>query len=69
MERTGIKIAFAFDNHFLQLGFTLYYDRDITATAKASGCEAIVGNDFTWAKIEVVPVILLDDYCNDRENP
>lgn len=24
MERTGIKIAFAFDNHFLQFGFTLY---------------------------------------------
>jgi len=24
MERTGIKTAFAFDNHFLQFGFTLY---------------------------------------------
>lgn len=24
MERTGIKVAFAFDNHFIQFGFTLY---------------------------------------------
>lgn len=24
MERTGIKIAFAFDSHFSQFGFTLY---------------------------------------------
>ena len=24
MERTGIRTAFAFDNHFLQFGFTLY---------------------------------------------
>lgn len=44
-------------------------DALIIATAKVSGCEAIVGNDLTWAKIEVLPVILLDDYCNDRENP
>jgi predicted nucleic acid-binding protein len=44
-------------------------DALVVATAKVSGCEAIVGNDFTWAKIEVVPVILLDDYCGDRENP
>jgi hypothetical protein len=41
-------------------------DALIIATAKASGCEAIVGNDLTWAKIEVVPVILWDDYCNPR---
>lgn len=24
MERTGIKVAFAFDRHFVQFGFTLY---------------------------------------------
>lgn len=40
-------------------------DALIIATAKVSGCEAIVGNDLGWAKIGVVPVILLDGYCDE----
>lgn len=40
-------------------------DALIIATAKVSGCAAIVGNDLTWAKAEVLPVVLLDDYCSD----
>ncbi|MEW6447819.1 MAG: PIN domain-containing protein [Bacillota bacterium] len=40
-------------------------DALIIATAKVSGCEAIVANDLTWAKADVLPVILLDDYCDE----
>ncbi len=37
-------------------------DSIIIATAKVAGCEAIVGNDLAWSKIDLPEVILLDHY-------
>jgi len=37
-------------------------DSIIIATAKAASCEAIVGNDLAWSKIDFPEVILLDHY-------
>jgi len=37
-------------------------DALIIATAKVTGCEAIISNDLSWPKIEVPEVLVLDDY-------
>lgn len=37
-------------------------DALIIATAKATGCEAIITNDLSWAKIGIPEVLLLGDY-------
>ncbi len=40
-------------------------DALIIATAKVSGCRAVISNDLMWAKTEVLPVVPLDDYCGE----
>lgn len=42
-------------------------DALIIATAKAAGCDAIVGNDRSWFRIDTPEVLLLDDYSNLHE--
>jgi len=37
-------------------------DALIIATAQASGCDAIVGNDQSWSRIDMLKMFLLDDY-------
>ncbi len=37
-------------------------DALIIATAKSAGCDVILGNDRLWSKIDVLPVMLLDNY-------
>lgn len=39
-------------------------DAFIIATAKAAGCDAIIGNDQSWSRIDLPEVLLLDDYVN-----
>lgn len=39
-------------------------DALIIATARATGCDAIVGNDRSWSRIDTPEVFLLDDYVN-----
>ncbi|HHW39722.1 MAG TPA: type II toxin-antitoxin system VapC family toxin [Syntrophomonadaceae bacterium] len=39
-------------------------DALIIATAKSVGCDAIVGNDQSWSRIDMPEVLLLDDYVN-----
>jgi len=39
-------------------------DALIIATAKAVGCDAIVGNDQSWSRVDAPGVLLLNDYVN-----
>ncbi|MGB9792773.1 MAG: PIN domain nuclease [Thermacetogeniaceae bacterium] len=39
-------------------------DALIIATAKATGCEAVIGNDRSWSRIDTPKVFLLDEYVN-----
>jgi predicted nucleic acid-binding protein len=39
-------------------------DALIIATAKVASCDAIIGNDRSWSRIDAPKVLLLDDYVN-----